>query len=114
MQYFVETDTEGRPINRIFRSLVYQRAKKVTDTTPFGTQSNVYQAGYEWLAHSLYPLKEHGDMDPRVTVGGPDCKQPYDCSLLNISAMSYGSLSQNAILSLNGGCLLYTSDAADE
>ena len=106
MQYFVETDTEGRPINRIFRSLVYQRAKKVTDTTPFGTQSNVYQAGYEWLAHSLYPLKDHGDMDPRVTVGGPDCKQPYDCSLLNISAMSYGSLSQNAILSLNGGAKL--------
>lgn len=106
MQYFVETDTEGRPINRIFRSLVYQRAKNVTDTTPFGTQSDVYKAGYEWLAHSLYPLKNHTHQEPRVTIGGPDCKQPYDCSLLNISAMSYGSLSKNAILSLNGGAKL--------
>jgi len=105
MQYFVETDTEGRPVNRIFRSLVYKRAKNVNDTTPFGTQSDVYKAGYEWLAHSLYPL-EHDDQDPRVLVGGPDCKQPYNCSLLNISAMSYGSLSKNAILSLNGGAKL--------
>ena len=104
MQYFVETDTEGRPINRIFRSLVYQRSKKVNDTTPFGTQQDVYVAGYEWLSHSIFvvPLDQM-EHDPRVTIGGPDCQQPYDASLLNISAMSYGSLSKNAILALNAG-----------
>ena len=104
MQYFVETDTEGRPINRIFRSLVYQRAKSVTDTTPFGTQMDVYNAGYEWMEHSMYPkLFEELDHDPRVTIGGDQCEKPYSSSLLNISAMSFGALSKNAILALNGG-----------
>ncbi len=109
MQYFVETDTEGRPLNRIFRSLIYQRSKNVTDTEPFGTQMDVYRAGYEWLAHSLYPI-DHAhhaiDHDPRVEVGGPDCKKPYKSSVLNISAMSYGSLSKNAVMALNTGAKL--------
>ncbi|MCB0401052.1 MAG: FMN-binding glutamate synthase family protein [Flavobacteriales bacterium] len=104
MQYFVETDTEGRPINRQFRSLVYQRAKKVNDTVPFGTQMDVYEVGYEWMDHSMYARghKEINDK-PRVMVGGPDCKQPYLASLLNISAMSFGSLSKNAVMALNKG-----------
>ena len=104
MQYFVETDTEGRPINRQFRSLIYQRSKKVNDTVPFGTQMDVYSAGYEWIDHSMYAKgdKEINDK-PRVMVGGPDCKQPYLASLLNISAMSFGSLSKNAIMALNKG-----------
>ena len=104
MQYFVETDTEGAPINRMFRSLIYQRAKKVNDTTPFGTQMDVYRAGYEWLDHSLYAIN-HNDVNPhpRVIVGGSDCLKPYDASLLNISAMSFGSLSKNAVLALNKG-----------
>lgn len=104
MQYFVETDTEGRPFNRLYRSLVYQRAKKVTDTTPFGTQMDVYRAGYEWMEHSIYPKKNEVEkVLPRVTIGGPDCKQPYSASILNISAMSFGSLSKNAITALNKG-----------
>ncbi|MEM9328508.1 MAG: FMN-binding glutamate synthase family protein [Bacteroidota bacterium] len=104
MQYFVETDTEGRPINRIFRSLIYQRAKSVNDTTPFGTQMDVYNTGYEWMEHSMYPKTfEEMDHDPRVVIGGPDCQQPYSSSVLNISAMSFGSLSKNAVLALNGG-----------
>lgn len=104
MQYFVETDTEGRPINRIYRSLVYRRAKKVNDTTPFGTQEVVYRSGYEWMGHSMYAINHHDlDMNQRVVVGGPQCKQPYESSILNISAMSYGSLSKNAILALNRG-----------
>ena len=104
MQYFVETDIEGRPINRMFRSIVYQRSKKVTDTTPFGTQSDVYKVGYEWMNHSLYPKqRSKRDSHPRVLIGGPDCKIPYSASLLNISAMSYGALSKNAILALNKG-----------
>jgi len=104
MQYFVETDTEGTPINRMFRSLVYQRAKKVNDTTPFGTQMDVYRVGYEFMDHSMYA--KHFDTKaplPRVKIGGPDCKQPYEASLLNISAMSFGSLSRNAIMALNKG-----------
>ncbi|MDJ0644720.1 MAG: FMN-binding glutamate synthase family protein [Flavobacteriaceae bacterium] len=105
MQYFVETDTEGRPLNRIFRSLIYQRAKKVNDTAPFGTQMNVYRSGYEWMDHSMYAKnspKEIGEF-PRVLIGGKDCKQPYSSSLLNISAMSFGSLSKNAVMALNKG-----------
>ncbi len=104
MQYFVETDTEGRPINRMFRSLIYQRAKNVNDTVPFGTQMDVYRSGYEWMDHSMYAVDETKiDHSPRILVGGKDCKQPYSASLLNISAMSYGSLSRNAVLALNKG-----------
>ena len=103
-QYFIESDIDGRPFSRINRSVVYQRAKKVRDTTPFGTQLDVYGEGYEWLNHSIAALDVHKlNLDPRVKVGGPDCKQPYDLSMLNISAMSYGSLSKNAIMALNGG-----------
>lgn len=104
MQYFVETDTQGRPINRQFRSLIYRRAKKVNNTVPFGTQLDVYNAGYEWLDHSMYAtLDVELDKNPRVMVGGSDCLKPYSASILNISAMSYGSLSKNAVLAMNGG-----------
>ncbi|MRH99693.1 FMN-binding glutamate synthase family protein [Kriegella sp. EG-1] len=105
MQYFVETDTEGRPLNRILRSLIYRRAKGENDTEPFGTQKDLYHSGYEWMEHSMYAKqnpKEIGDF-PRLIIGGKDCKQPYSSSLLNISAMSFGSLSNNAIMSLNKG-----------
>jgi len=106
-QYFVEPDYDGRPFSRIFRSIIYQRAKHVRDTHPFGTQFDVYAEGYEWMNHSIAALDSHTlNNDPRVTIGGPDCKQPYDASLLNVSAMSFGSLSKNAILSLNGGAKL--------
>ncbi len=101
-QYFVESNTDGVPFSREERSLVYQRAKKDLDTLPFGTQKNVYVDGYEWLSHSI----QASHVDPnqlRIEIGGPKCKQPYSASILNISAMSYGSLSQNAILALNGG-----------
>lgn len=104
LQYFVESDTSGTPFNRLSRNVIYQRAKKVNDTTPFGTQLNVYDVGYEWLNHSITPLPPHKiEHHPRVRVGGPDCKQPYLASIFNVSAMSYGSLSKNAILALNAG-----------
>lgn len=103
-QYFVESDTDGAPINRIDRSVIYQRAKKQIDTTPFGTQLNVYAEGYEWMNHSIVPADFHTvDHHPRVLVGNKDCKQPYSASVLNISAMSFGSLSSNAVESLNAG-----------
>jgi len=101
-QYFVESDTNGTPISREFRALVYQRAKKERDTRPFGTLFDVYKDGYEWVNHSMRPV-EVVDKDPRVTFGGPDCTRPYTASHLNISAMSYGALSKNAILALNKG-----------
>ena len=103
-QYFVESDTDGAPINRNERSVIYQRAKKQIDTIPFGTQLDVYAEGYEWSTHSIAPKDFHKmDHNPRIMFGGKDCKQPYAVSVLNISAMSFGSLSKNAILSLNGG-----------
>ncbi len=104
MQYFVETDTEGRPINRQYRSLIYQRSKKTNDTVPFRTQMDVYITGYEWIEHSMYQKGETEiNEKPRINIGGPDCKQPYFASLLNISAMSFGALSKNAIMALNKG-----------
>ncbi|MEO6948230.1 MAG: FMN-binding glutamate synthase family protein [Ginsengibacter sp.] len=103
-QYFVESDTDGKPINRIDRSTIYQRSKKQLDTMPFGTQMNVYDEGYEWMTHSISPKDFHTmNHNPRVMVGNKDCKQPYSASVLNVSAMSFGSLSSRAIESLNGG-----------
>ncbi|MFQ6605558.1 MAG: FMN-binding glutamate synthase family protein [Fidelibacterota bacterium] len=101
-QYFVESNIDGRPVSREFRDLVYQRAKGDRDTRPFGTQFEVYRNGYQWLNHSLSPQPILTE-EPRVTFGGSACNQPYSASHLNISAMSYGSLSKNAILALNTG-----------
>ena len=99
-QYFIESNLNGRPINREFRDLVYQRSKGVNDTRPFGTQFDVYKVGYQWLSHSMTPFHAK-EKDPRVTFGSGN--KPYQASLLNISAMSFGALSKNAILALNKG-----------
>jgi len=101
-QYFVESETSGAPIPREFRSLVYQRAKSARDTRPFGTIFDVNRNGYEWLNHSLAP-KHVENPHPRIRFGASQCTQPYDASPLNISAMSFGSLSKNAIMALNKG-----------
>jgi len=101
-QYFIESNTDAYPIERELRSLVYQRAKGDLETRPFGTQRDVYRVGYEWASHAL-DAREPPQQAPRVAVGGPDCRQPYDASLLNISAMSYGALSSRAVLALNKG-----------
>jgi hypothetical protein len=101
-QYFVETEVSGSPFNELQRRIVYERAKNVQNTLPFGTRKNVYSIGDERVLHSIRALHpDKGDL--RITVGGPDCKQPYSSSILNISAMSYGALSKNAILALNKG-----------
>jgi glutamate synthase domain-containing protein 2 len=103
-QYFIESDINGRPFNRINRSIVYQRAQEKLDTAPFGTQLDVYEEGYEWMHHSIAAIDSKKlDQSPRVKIGGPDCRQPYEASVLNISAMSYGSLSSRAIRAMNGG-----------
>lgn len=101
-QYFVESDMDGTPFDRVRRSNIYQRAKKELNTTPFGTKKNVYETGYEWINHSLNP-KTPDHEAARILVGGPDCTQPYLASVFNISAMSYGALSKNAVLALNMG-----------
>ncbi|MEK7690787.1 MAG: FMN-binding glutamate synthase family protein, partial [Bdellovibrionota bacterium] len=101
-QYFIENNEDGMPFSREARNVVYQRAKGALDTIPFGTQHDVYKVGYEWINHSLMP-KTPQHVEPRVLVGGKHCKQPYSSSRLNISAMSYGALSQRAVLALNEG-----------
>jgi len=101
-QYFVESETNGVPVAREFRALVYQRAKGQRDTRPFGTIFDVYRDGYEWVNHSLAP-KPVQEEKPRIRFGGDDCTKPYDASPLNISAMSFGALSKHAILALNKG-----------
>ena len=101
-QYLIESDQDEEPFSRDDRSLVYQRAKGVEDARPFGTRMRVYDAGYSWVTHSVQPV--HITVtDFRVTIGNKDCKQPYDASIYNISAMSFGSLSANAISALNKG-----------
>ncbi|EQC44297.1 FMN-binding glutamate synthase family protein [Bacteriovorax sp. Seq25_V] len=107
-QYFVESDTDGTPISRILRSVVYQRAKRAIQTKPFGTQLNVYEEGHEWINHSIYPANEHNieEENLRVVVGSNHCDKPYSLSLLNISAMSYGALSHTAVEALNAGARL--------
>ena len=101
-QYFIERTTDGKPFSRNQRSLIYQRAKNIDATSPFGTQLQINQASYEGIKHAMFPTKVNHEL-PRVLVGGPDCVQPYSASLLNISAMSFGSLSENAIVALNKG-----------
>ncbi|RMH43628.1 MAG: FMN-binding glutamate synthase family protein [Deltaproteobacteria bacterium] len=101
-QYFVESDTDGAPFDREHRAIVYQRAKGALQTVPFGTKRDVYAVGHEWLVHSLAPRPPR-EAEPRVRIGGPRCRVPYLASRLNVSAMSYGSLSKQAILALNLG-----------
>lgn len=100
-QYFLEEDTAPNPFSRNQRSLVYQRAKQAVDKRPFGTQMDVYQSDYEWINHSIMPAKV-GSHDFRITIGA-DRAQPYSASIFNISAMSFGALSANAIRALNQG-----------
>lgn len=101
-QYFFESDISGSPFNRDQRSLVYERAKNTIDKQPFGTELDVYQNNYAWLNHSVAP-EPVSKVPYRVTVGGHLCSQPYSASVYNISAMSFGALSANAILALNKG-----------
>jgi len=101
-QYFIEKSTDGKPFSRNHRALVYRRAKNVNATHPFGTQLQLMDEHYEGIRHSIYatePVKEF----PRVDIGSSLCKHHYNASVLNISAMSFGSLSKNAIMALNRG-----------
>lgn len=101
-QYLIESDADAFPFNREQRSLVYQRAKQEVQTVPFGTQQDVYKAEYAYFTHSLAP-RHPESFDFRVQVGGEACRQPYAISLFNVSAMSFGALSGNAIQALNKG-----------
>ncbi|MBV0911114.1 FMN-binding glutamate synthase family protein [Anianabacter salinae] len=101
-QYLIESDRDEEPFSREDRSLVYQRSKGAEDKRPFGTKQRVYDSGYQWITHSLAPV-HIASSDFRVTIGGPDCRVPYDASIYNISAMSFGALSANAILAMNKG-----------
>jgi glutamate synthase domain-containing protein 2 len=101
-QYFFESEKDGKPFSRDTRAVVYQRAKMELDKRPFGTQEDIYGDGYEWMHHSMAP-KPQADEHFRIMIGGPDCTKPYSASVFNISAMSFGSLSPNAVRALNAG-----------
>jgi len=101
-QYFLESEKDGTPFSRDKRAIVYQRAKQALDKRPFGTQNDVYAAGFEWLHHSMAP-RQVAQEGFRIAIGGPDCAKPYTASIFNISAMSFGALSPNAIRALNIG-----------
>jgi len=103
--WLLENDREGMPFNNIQRNIIYKRSANVSQEAPFGTQFDYYKPGYEWFMHSAAPI-EHDGSDLRIQVGGPDCTQPYSCSILNVSAMSFGSISKNATMALNGGAKL--------
>jgi glutamate synthase domain-containing protein 2 len=101
-QYFIERNTDGRPYDRDTRSSIYERAKGIKDEQAFGTERDVTRPGYEWLLHSTRPV-DPPERAPTVRVGGPDCSQPYEMALLNVSAMSFGALSGAALRALNQG-----------
>jgi glutamate synthase domain-containing protein 2 len=101
-QYFIEDNNVGKPFSHEQRSIVYRRSRNQDDTGAFGTQKDVYEHGYEYLGHSMWPKKMREDK-MRFTIGKNSCRQPYSASRLNISAMSYGALSSNAVLALNLG-----------
>lgn len=100
-QYLIQSETEGDPFIRLQRNLVYRRAKNVSDLQPFGTLLDVYAEGAEWFEHSLAPVEVREE--PRLIIGNGQCAQPYLASRFNISAMSFGAVSKNAILALNAG-----------
>ncbi|WP_394217095.1 FMN-binding glutamate synthase family protein [Brachybacterium vulturis] len=101
-QYFIERNWDGRPFDRDIRSIVYQRAKGIHGEQAFGTERDVNAAGYEYLVHSIHPAPQPESV-PRVRIGGPECARPYSMALLNVSAMSFGALSANAVRALNQG-----------
>lgn len=101
-QYFVERNFDGRPFDRDVRTVIYERAKGIHGELSFGTERDLDQPGYEYLVHSTVPVPEP-DEPPRVRIGGPDCPKPYSMSLLNVSSMSFGALSANAVRALNRG-----------
>ena len=105
-QYAIEDNVNGTPINRERRSDIYQKAKKDPNTVPFGTQLNVYEKGYEFIKHSLYPIDITKIKEPRILIGSKFCSKPYCASIYNISAMSFGALSDAAVKALNGGAKL--------
>ena len=105
-QYLLEADGDELPFSRAQRSLVYARAKNQGADKPFGTLSDVYRSGFEFIGHSMLPAAHCDPATFRVSVGGPQCTQPYSASVFNISAMSFGSLSANAIRALNQGAKL--------
>src|ERR1700742_603762 len=100
--YFIERNYDGRPFDRDTRTSIYERAKGVKDEQAYGTERDVREPGYEWLLQSIHSFDPPKEV-PRVTVGGPDCTQPYEMALLNVSAMSFGALSGNALRALNNG-----------
>lgn len=102
-QYLLEADGDALPFSRAQRSLVYSRAKNESSEKPFGTLIDVYTAGYEFISHSMRPAPLSDPCEFRVDIGGPQCSKPYSASLFNVSAMSFGALSANAIRSLNRG-----------
>ncbi|WP_405163047.1 FMN-binding glutamate synthase family protein [Nocardia sp. NBC_01499] len=104
-QYFIERNFDGRPYDRDVRSMIYERAKGIHGELSFGTERDIEEVGYEYLVHSIAPVPEP-EAHPRVLIGGPDCTKPYSMSLLNVSSMSFGALSANALRALNKGAAL--------
>jgi glutamate synthase domain-containing protein 2 len=104
-QYFIERNYDGRPYDRDTRTVIYERAKGIHGEQAFGTERDLAEPGYEWLLHTNAAL-DPADEPPLVRVGGPECTKPYEMALLNVSAMSFGALSANAIRALNGGAAL--------
>lgn len=104
-QYIVESDKEGRPYDRLHRNQIYQRAKNVDDTMPFGTRRDVYEVHHEWACHSMWPVEIESEEGKRYTIGSAEygTTKPYSASVLNVSGMSYGAISDNAIVALNTG-----------
>lgn len=104
-QYFIERNVDGRPFDRDTRTIIYERAKGIHGELSFGTERDIDSVGYDFLVHSMAPVPEPAE-PPRVLIGGPDCTRPYSMALLNVSSMSFGALSGNALKALNKAAAL--------
>ncbi len=100
-QYLFANDREERPVPRYIRKWIEASANNDLATVPFGTQLDIHTPGTVLMAHSSFPKK--APKEPSRVLCGPTRKHPYEVARFNISAMSFGSLGQNAILSMSKG-----------
>ena len=103
-QYFFAADREELPFNRAQRGWAYQAAKNVDNTVAFGSTRLLTPVGTVMFVNTPFPTMRAEATETQPVTIGPNCDQPYTTdSLFNISAMSYGAISEPAVRALSNG-----------
>ena len=106
-QYFFALDREEMPFNRAERDWIYKSAKGKNNTQPFGSTRNLNLVGTPIFVNCAFPRLDEEASDPPPVTFGPYTDNPYQASsIINVSAMSYGSLSKPAVRALSRGAAL--------